>query len=135
MNNLKLAPYIFFKGDCEEAMRFYQEVFGGELSLHKFGEQGEEIPEGFAGKISFAELISDGLRLRAVDSPIANPEARKVELQVFGDDEKVMREIFKKLAEGGKAKHEMEEKPWGGISGRLFDKFSLDWVVSVPAKK
>lgn len=134
-SNLNLAPYIFFKGNCEEAMKFYQEVFGGELSLNHFPDSGDGVPEGFSGKVSFAELVcGDGFRLRAIDSPIANPEARKVELQVFSEDEERIKEIFKKLCEGGKAKQEIEKKPWGGMAGRLFDKFGLDWVIAVPPK-
>lgn len=29
----QLIPYLFFNGQCREAMQFYQSVFGGELSI------------------------------------------------------------------------------------------------------
>ena len=29
----KLNPYLTFNGNCKEAMGFYKEIFGGELSL------------------------------------------------------------------------------------------------------
>jgi PhnB protein len=46
MNKIELAPYIFFKGNCREAMEFYKEVFGGELDLMAY----EDVPGDFPGK-------------------------------------------------------------------------------------
>ena len=34
----RLNPYISFKDDAREAMQFYRDVFGGELTLSTFGE-------------------------------------------------------------------------------------------------
>jgi len=35
---MKLNPYLNFDGNAVEAFRFYQSVFGGELSIQRMGE-------------------------------------------------------------------------------------------------
>lgn len=132
MTNIHVHPFIFFKGECREAMTFYQGILGGELTLRTFSEVGGETPEGWDDKIAYAELKADGLCLKAWDSPMANPEARKIEFEVIGTNEAALRKIFDALSEGeGKAKHPMEMQSWGRVSGRLFDKYGLDWMVTV----
>ena len=135
MSNITLAPFIFFQGNCKEAMSFYHSVLGGTLAMKTYREaMGDQAPEGWSDKIAYAALENDGFCLKAWDSKIANPEARKIELQISGDDEQTLRKIFDALCEGGEAKHRIEEQYWGGLSGRLFDKYGLDWMVTVTKK-
>lgn len=132
-STVQLVPYIFFQGNCKEAMAFYQKALGGDLRLTTYGEAGDaSAPEG-AEQIAYAELVSDHMTLKGMDSKIANPEARKVELMVSGskDDEERLRKIFAALAVGGKVKHEMKQHPRGNVQGRLYDAYGLDWIVSI----
>ena len=40
-----LDSYLFFNGDCAEAMRFYHQVLGGELEpMLKYGDAPESMP-------------------------------------------------------------------------------------------
>jgi PhnB protein len=34
----RLNPYVNFDGNTREAMEFYRDVFGGELTINTFGE-------------------------------------------------------------------------------------------------
>jgi len=132
---MQITPTIFFQGNCKEAMTFYQGILGGSLTLRTYDEvMGDKAPEGWSDKIAYAVLESGSFCFKALDSKIANAEARKIELEVSGDDEPKLREIFDKLCEGGKAKNALEKQPWGGVSGRLFDKYGLDWIVTVHKK-
>ena len=134
MNKLTVAPYIFFQGNCREAMEFYQKALGGELKLLTNGELGIEVGPTDEAHIQYAELISGGIVLKGLDSKIANPEARKVELMISGSkkDEERLKQIFSALAEGGKVKHHMVKEARGNIEGRLYDaSYGLDWIVSV----
>jgi PhnB protein len=133
MAGINITPFVFFQGNCREAMIFYHSVFGGLLTLRTYAEEmGAQAREGWGEKIAYASLESNGTCLKAWDSEIANPEARKIELQVSGDNEAKLREIFEALCQGGgKAKHPIERQLAGGLSGRLFDKFGLDWIVTV----
>ncbi|MBV9330941.1 MAG: VOC family protein [Alphaproteobacteria bacterium] len=132
MSGIEITPRIFFQGNCREAMTFYQSVLGGALTLKTYGEaMGTKAPEGLADKIAEAELSSGTTRLRAWDSKLANAEARKIELEISGEDENQLRKIFDGLCDGGKAKHPLEKQESGAVSGRLFDRFGLDWIVTV----
>ena len=33
-----ISPYLIFQGNCEEAINFYQQCLGGEVSVRRFGE-------------------------------------------------------------------------------------------------
>jgi PhnB protein len=135
MTNIDVTPLIFFQGNCKEAMTFYQGVLGGSLELRTYGEvMGDKAPEGWSDKIAYAVLRSGTTCLKAWDSKIANAEARKIELEVSGEDEQKLRKIFDGLCEGGKAKHALEKQYGGDLSGRLFDKYGLDWMVTVRKK-
>ena len=130
MTALQIAPFIFFQGNCKEAMSFYHGILGGTLELKTYAEVQGEAPEGWGDKIAHASLQVGDTCIKAWDSKIANPEARKIELEIKGSDEQKLREIFDKLCEGGKAKHPIEKQPGGEHSGRLFDKYGLDWIVT-----
>ena len=135
MTNIEVTPFVFFQGNCKEAMTFYQSVLGGTLELRTYGEaMGDKAPEGWTDKIAHAVLTSGTTCLKAWDSKLANAEARKIELEISGEDEQKLREIFHGLCEGGKAKHGLETQHGGDLSGRLFDKFGLDWIVTVHKK-
>lgn len=33
-----IIPYFTFKGNCEEAVKFYQKVLGGKMQILRFGD-------------------------------------------------------------------------------------------------
>ncbi|GAW31072.1 VOC family protein [Carboxydocella sp. JDF658] len=33
-----VVPYVTFNGNCEEAVKFYQQALGGELHIMRFGD-------------------------------------------------------------------------------------------------
>lgn len=40
----QLNPYLHFNGNARDAMTFYQSVFGGDLDVMTFGDQGMDGP-------------------------------------------------------------------------------------------
>lgn len=132
---MQITPFVFFQGNCKEAMTFYNGILGGTLTMKTYSEElGNKTPEGWSEKIAYAVLEVGTTRIKAWDSKIANAEARKVELEISGDDEPKLREIFDALCEGGKAKHPIERQESGRLVGRLFDKYGLDWIVAIYKK-
>jgi len=133
MANIDLEPYLFFKGNCREAMNFYKTVFGGELALSEAdpGQMGD-MPdkEWYKGKLMHASLKGP-VNLMASDTPNASEKSAKVELSMGGTDEKEMRAIFDKLAEGGTVKQPLEKMFWGDIYGQLTDKYNVDWMMNI----
>ena len=40
----KLIPFLLFEGNCAEAMAFYRSCLGGELSITRVGDMGNQAP-------------------------------------------------------------------------------------------
>src|SRR4030095_11807951 len=99
-----LNPYISFRDNAREAMEFYKDVFGGNLSLNTFGEYGDPNAPG-ADNIMHAQLETDnGFTLRAPDTPPGmefNPGGGNMTISLSGDDEQELRGYWDKLSDGG----------------------------------
>ena len=139
MDKVTLEPYIFFKGNCREAMEFYKTVFGGELEMQTMGEVPADVdmPRKEATKdwIMHASLKGGAINLMASDGQNASPKAAKIELSLGGTDEDQMRKMFDALSEGGKVTKPLEKEFWGDIFGMLTDRYGVDWMMNIGTKK
>ncbi len=120
MSKIELAPYIFFKGNCAEAMNFYKKVFGGKLDVMKYDDVPVDMPgsEEMKGKIMNSSLETDfGFTIRASDSPKASDVAKKVELCLTGSNEDDLRKIFEGLSVGAQVRQKLEKMFWGDFFG------------------
>ena len=71
-----LDSYLFFDGNCADAMRFYERVTGGKLTaMMKYSES--PVPQdpahcgpGDKDRIMHASLVIDGRNLMASDTPV-----------------------------------------------------------------
>ncbi len=129
----QLNPYLHFDGTAREAMTFYQSVFGGELELLTFGQQGMEGPD--ADKIMHSSLSSPALEVMGADSPPGTTLHRgdNVSLCLSGDGAEDLRGWFAALAEGGEVHVPLEKQMWGDEFGQAADKFGVVWMVNISA--
>ena len=65
----RLNPYINFDGNAREAMEFYRDVFGGELTINTFGEYGADDPAIADGTMHARLEAPNGFTLMASDGP------------------------------------------------------------------
>jgi len=133
MSKVSLDAYIFFKGDCRQAMEFYQSVFGGKLDISTVGDSPDVpgMPEVDKNWVMHSKLEGGDIKLMASDSPKASEHSAKIELSLGGTDEAKMKKIFDALAEGGKIKMPLEKQFWGDTFGMLEDKFGIDWNMNI----
>lgn len=131
MSKINLDPYIFFSGNCKEAMEFYKSVFGGELTIQTVDE-GPDFPgkEEMSGQIMHALLEGD-IRLMGSDGSKASPEAKKIELALSGNDSAKLRGYWQRLGEGGTITMPLETAPWGDTFGMVKDKYKVDWMINI----
>lgn len=131
---VQFNPYIFFNGNCEEAMKFYQSIFGGELDLKPY----EDMPNSehqMGGKIMHAALTGD-ITFMAADSPDPkDTSGRRITLSLGGDDETKLTEYFNKLSGGGTITSPLKKEFWGDTFGMLTDKYDVDWMVNISGAK
>jgi PhnB protein len=133
MVKVNLEVYLFFKGNCREAMEFYKSVFGGNLTISTVGEAPdmpgmEAIDKNW---VMHSTLEGGDIKLMGSDTPKASDKAAKVELSLGGTDESYLRKIFATLAAGGTVKMPLEKQFWGDTFGMLTDKFGVDWNMNI----
>ena len=128
-----LNPYIQFESNAREAMEFYRDVFGGELTVSTFGDfgdPGEADPDG----VMHAQLeASGGLTLMASDTPPGMPrsEGSSIAISLSGDDTDELHGYWDKLADGGQVSVPLEKQMWGDEFGMCIDRFGIGWMVNI----
>lgn len=135
METVTLNPYLFFGGNCREAIEFYKSIFGGELTIQTYDEVPGPTQEGMEGKIMHAALMGGDVDLMASDTQKASPKAAKVTLSLSGTDEEKLTKFFNSLSEGVEVEYPLKKEFWGDIFGSLTDKYGIDWMVNINAKK
>jgi PhnB protein len=133
----RLNPYLSFAGNAREAMEFYRDVLGGELSLMTFAEGGMSQEPGVADKIMHGQLETpSGYTLMGSDAVEGTPGAvaSGVQISLSGDasSDEELSAYFAKLLEGGGTQLEpLVTAPWGDKFGMLTDRFGILWMVNI----
>ena len=137
-----LNPYLFFDGNCREAMEFYKKIFGGELKLTTYGEGPEGAhadpkanSEEMKSKIMHARLTGD-IVLFASDNP-HNADAKnkgQFSLALEGSEDGLLKGYFEKLSENGSVMAPLVKQFWGDTFGMVTDKYGISWMVNITTK-
>ncbi|MGZ5280694.1 MAG: VOC family protein [Bacteroidia bacterium] len=137
MNSLN--PYLTFNGNCLEAMEYYKDCLGGELSVSTFGEMpSDQVREEDKNLVMHAKLSSDGIVLMASDTNSQAGEVNfgsNITLNLNADSLENAEKYFNHLADGGKITMPFEESFWGAKFGMLTDKYGVHWMVNCPHGK
>lgn len=130
---IQATPYIGFQGQAEEALTFYQSVFGGELNISRYGDMGME---GNPDWVMHGQLDTDMVwSLMASDDPQGVNGGSRINLCIWGDDQARLTEFFNALADGGTVEMPLEKQAWGDSFGGLRDRFGIDWGVNIGSEK
>lgn len=126
--------YLFFDGNCAEAMRFYASALGGKLDLmtHAQSPLRGETPTADAERIMHARLSLDGRSLMASDTMAGHPyEGMKgFALSLIYPTAAEAKRIFDALAAGGRVTMPMQKTFWAEAFGMLTDRFGTPWMVN-----
>ena len=128
----RLNPYIGFPDNARQAMEFYRDVFGGELTLSTYGEMGGAAPDD-ENKVMHAQLETpSGFTLMGSDAPAGMPrdEGSRISVSLSADDAS-LRDYFQKLSQGGSVTMPLDKQAWGDEFGMLVDPFGVQWMVNV----
>lgn len=138
-----LNPYLALKGTCREAMGFYKEIFGGELSIMTFADtpMKDQMPAEMQDQIVHAMLkISDSFKIMATD--MSGPETdggivtgNNVQLTLVCESAEEIERLFNHLSTDGKVKEALNKGFWGGTFGSLTDKYGIHWMFEYSAEQ
>jgi PhnB protein len=128
----RLNPYLGFRDTARQAMELYQDVFGGELVVHTFGESG--MPSGPEADLVMHAMLEtpSGFTLMAADCPPGMdyvPSTTAISLS--GDDEAELRGYWDRLVDGGEITMPLEKQVWGDVFGTCSDRFGIPWMVNI----
>lgn len=131
---LQLDTYLFFDGNCADAMRFYERTLGGKLQLmtHAESPMAAQTPPGSANRIMHARLELDGRLLMASDSMVGQPYERMkgFSLSLIYPTVAEAQRMFAALAEGGQVTMPIAKTFWAEAFGMLVDRFGTPWMVN-----
>jgi PhnB protein len=129
-----LDSYLFFNGNCAEAMRFYERTLGGKLEkMMTYAESPhpEMSPPGSKDQVMHASLVLDGRVLMASDDPSGSAAKgmNGFALSLNYPTAAEARRVFDALASGGTVTMPMAETFWTEIFGMVTDRFGTPWMV------
>ena len=124
-----LQIYVSFPGTAREALGFYADVFGGELSLSTY----EDFSRSDGPPDAIAHGTLNGTVALAGSDAAAGEKSVRLEgvmLSLLGAAERsVLHEWFDKLAVGGQVVDPLSSKPWGASDGQVIDRHGLHWLI------
>lgn len=133
---MQINPYIFFDGNCAEALEFYQKVLGARVEGRMtFGDGPPDMPiqAEWKDKIMHSHVTIDGEVLMASDGmpgDFKQPQGFRIALQV--EDPAEARRRFDALADGGSVQMPFGETFFSNGFGMCIDKFGIPWMVNSP---
>ncbi len=133
-----LSTYLLFKGNCKQAMEFYQSCFGGEFTQTSVGQSPMKnlFPESMHTKTVNARLISEKMDISASDwlRPAQTPvQGNMVCLYLTGGKPKELKVLFDKLSVEADVTDPLKIEPFGTY-GALNDQFGARWMFHTDQK-
>ncbi len=130
----QINAYLGFNGDCREAMNFYKECLGGELTLQTVeGSPAEaQCPAAMKHQILHASLVKNGLILMGSDmvGPEGIIKGNTIALSLNCSSEEEINTFFSKLSSGGQIIDPLKMQFWGALFGVFTDKYGIRWMLN-----
>jgi PhnB protein len=129
-----LSPYISFNGQCREAMTFYKNCLGGELTLMEVGGSPMEAHvSGPKDQIYHSELRAGTFSIMGTDFTDPNDGYTKgtnVSLAFACSSEDDINKFYNNLAEGGTIVMPLAKTFWADLFGGVIDKYGINWMFN-----
>ena len=124
---MRSTPYLYFRGDCEIALSFYETCGLGEIRmLTRYA--GSSHGPAWNDKVMHSVFEGPSFRVCASDGPDSEPMkgcALFLELETVEE----ARALFDALSSGGKVTVPYERQPWNDHYGNFTDRFGVQWAV------
>jgi PhnB protein len=117
---MRVEPYVYFQGRCEEALEFYRAALGADATvLARFGD-----------KVGHAEVrIGDTVLLASDGQGDGPPTFSGFSLSLSASDEAEAERLFAALSHGGSVQVPIAPTPFASRLGLVADKFGVPWMV------
>ena len=135
---MRVEPYLFLEGRCDEAIAFYKEALGAEVTmLMRYKEAPDPpppgmLPPGSENKIMHASLTIGESTVMASDGMCSGkPAMQGFSLSVTVATEADADRVFAALSANGKVTMPLGKTFWSPKFGMCADRFGVEWMVIV----
>lgn len=143
---MKVEPYLFFEGRCEEALTFYRTALGAEVTMLM---RYKDNPEPAAGPGCSAEdgpgagpqpemvmhasfNVGDTQVMASDGMGSGKPSFQGISLSLSPETETEAKRLFDALAAGGQVQMPLGKTFFSPAFGMVADRFGVSWMVVVP---
>jgi PhnB protein len=133
---MKVQPYLFFDGRCEEALDFYKRALGAEvLMLMRFNEAPDPPPPGMIAPGSENKVMHAAMRIGETEvlasdgRCMGQPVFQGVALSLSAESEAEADRLFNALIDGGQVQMPIGKTFFSPRFGMVADRFGVSWMV------
>ncbi|MDN3493915.1 VOC family protein [Winogradskyella bathintestinalis] len=129
---MKVQAYLSFKGNCQEALNYYSDIFDAEIvNRQTYEDKKIDVPSSYRNNLQHAELKGKNIHFMAYDASPDTPlnSGNQIHMSVDVTDNSKGKELFESLSKGGQVHHNYREREWGYF-GRCTDKYGIGWMVN-----
>jgi predicted 3-demethylubiquinone-9 3-methyltransferase (glyoxalase superfamily) len=119
MSKIKIAPFLWYVNQAEEAAAFYTSIFPDSRINKVFALQADS-PSGPAGSVKVVDFTLFGEPYYAMGAGPFEPFNHAISLCIFCDDQAEIDKYYNALLEGGTA------EPCGWLK----DRYGLSWQIT-----
>ena len=133
---MAIDPYLFFNGCCEQAIEFYKNAMGAEVTmLMRYKESPEppppgKVPADWDNKVMHASLRIGNAMLMASDGCSEGPNFNGFSLSLTTENDAEAKRLFGALSEGGQIQMPLGKTFWSPCFGMVTDRFGVGWMIS-----
>jgi len=134
---MQLQPYLFFDGRCEEAIDFYRDKLGAEVTMMvRFKDapepQAAMTPPGGENKVMHARFrVGDAAVLASDGRCQGNPQFQGFSLSLTASSSDEAEKMFAALGDGGVVQMPLTQTFFSPRFGMVADRFGVSWMVYV----
>jgi PhnB protein len=135
---MRVEPYLFFDGRCEEAIEFYRKALDAEVTmLMRYKESPEPPPPGMMPPGSENKVMHSNLRIgetmvMASDGNCqGKPSFQGFSLSVTAPNPAEAERMFAALADGGQVQMPLGKTFFSPCFGMVADRFGVSWMIIV----
>lgn len=133
---MQIQPYLFFDGRCEEAIEFYRNALGAEVTaLLRFKDSPEPcdpgmVPPGAEDKVMHASFRIGETTVMASDGRCqGQPSFQGFSLALTVANEAEAERLFAALADAGQVQMPLAKTFFSPRFGMVADRFGVAWMV------
>lgn len=134
-----VQPYLFFNGQCSEALAFYRDALGAEITMQmRYSENPDPmppgmLPAGYENKIMHAAIrIGESTVMMSDGCSTESSTFDGFSLSVSAANAVEAERIFTALTKDGQVRMPLGKTFYSPCFGMGVDRFGVGWMVIVP---